>query len=80
MILSISDDEHDHTISRLVKKRGIERETKKQIDLMYKNKLKPNDMIFALINLGIELPKTQQLYNYLKQLKNKTDGVSTAKM
>jgi hypothetical protein len=81
VVLSISDDEHDHKVTKIFKKkRGIEDDTKRQIKLMYENQLKPNEMIFELMKIGIEPPSIGQLYNYLKQVKNQVDGVCTAKM
>ena len=47
---------------------------------MYQNNLKPNEMIFELLKLGIEPPKIGQLYNYLKIVKERFDGAVTAKM
>jgi hypothetical protein len=77
-VLSISDDKHVHEATQPKRKRGIEADTKLQIEMMYENQLKPNEMTFELIKLGIEPPEIGQLYNYLKELKKKVDGVSTA--
>lgn len=81
VVLSISDDEHVHKETKILKKkRGIDDDTKTQIKLMYKNQLRPNEMIFELLKIGIEPPSIGQLYNFLKQVKKEVDGVSTAKM
>ena len=69
VVLLISDNEHHHEEDAIEPKlnlKGIEPKTKEKIDELNSLSVKPGRILIQLRKLGLEVPTTTQLYNYLK--------------